>query len=355
MDTSDPEIVFSDEGICDNCNQFQKITKKYWLEKRNNQEGFNKIISRIKSKKKGKYDCILGLSGGIDSSYLLHYAVKELGLSPLVFHVDGGWNSDISVSNIKSLISKLNLDLFTEVINWEEMRLFQLSFFKSGVPHIDIPQDHAFISTLYNYANKNGIKWILNGGNVSTECIRNPLKYFYYGTDMKHINYIRKNFGAKNMPTYPFSSILRHKVWLRYIRRVKVIKILDYISYNKDRAQNELVHHYGWRPYPRKHFESRFTRYYEGYWLPKRFGFDTRRVQFSSLIVTNQMSREDALEKLSKPEFTDIEAESESRYIASKLRISYKELMDFIHMPKKYYDNYPNSLSLFQKGANFLQ
>ena len=355
MDTSDPEIVFSDEGICDNCNQFQKITKKYWLEKQNNQEGFNKIISKIKSKKKGKYDCILGLSGGIDSSYLLHYAVKELGLSPLVFHVDGGWNSDISVSNIKSLVSKLNLDLFTEVINWEEMRLFQLSFFKSGVPHIDIPQDHAFISTLYNYANKNGIKWILNGGNVSTECIRNPLKYFYYGTDMKHINYIRKNFGAKNMPTYPFSSILRHKVWLRYIRRVKVIKILDYISYNKDRAQNELVHHYDWRPYPRKHFESRFTRYYEGYWLPKRFGFDTRRVQFSSLIVTNQMSREDALEKLSKPEFTDIEAESESRYIASKLRISYKELMDFIHMPKKYYYNYPNSLSLFQKGANFLQ
>ena len=355
MDTSDPSIVFSNEGICDNCNQFEKITKKYWLEKQNNQEDFQKLISKIKSTKRGKYDCLLGLSGGIDSSFLLHYAVKELGLSPLVFHVDGGWNSDISVSNIKSLISKLNLDLFTEVINWEEMRLFQLSFFKSGVPHIDIPQDHAFISTLYNYANNNGIKWILNGGNVSTECIRNPLKYFYYGTDMKHIKYIRKKFGAKNMPTYPFSSILRHKVWLRYIKKVKVIKILDYIYYDKKKALNELVHNYDWKPYPRKHFESRFTRYYEGYWLPKRFGFDTRRVQLSSLIATNQISREDALEQLSKPEFTDTEAESESRYIANKLRISYEELMHYMFMPKKYYDDYPNSLSLFQKGANFLQ
>ncbi len=355
MDTSDPSITFSEEGICDNCIQFDKITKKYWDEKQSDKQGLNKIITKIKSSKVGKYDCILGLSGGIDSSYLLHYSVKELGLNPLVFHVDGGWNSDISVSNIKSLISKLGLDLFTEVINWEEMRVFQLAFFKSGLPHIDIPQDHAFIATLYNHANKYGIKWILNGGNISTECIRNPLKYFYYGTDMKHINFIRKKYGAKNMPTYPFSSIIRHKIWLRYIKRVKVLKILDYIQYDKKIAQRELVDNYGWKPYPRKHFESRFTRYFEGYWLPSRFGFDTRRVQFSSLILTNQITRQDALSKLEKPEFTEAEALEESKYVAKKLKISLEELLNYKEIPKKYYYDYPNSEDLFQKGANFLQ
>lgn len=355
MDTSDPSITFSDNGVCDNCNQFENITKKYWFDKQNDKEGLNKIIKTLKSTKKGKYDCILGLSGGIDSSYLLHYAVTKLELNPLVFHVDGGWNSDISVSNIKFLVSKLNLDLYTEVINWEEMRIFQLAFFKSGVPHLDIPQDHAFISTLYNYANKNGIKWILNGGNISTECIRNPLKYFYYGTDMKHINYLRKNFGAKKMPTYPFSSIIRHKILLRYLRRVKVLKILDYINYNKEQALQELVNTYGWKPYPRKHFESRFTRYYEGYWLPKRFGFDTRRVQLSSLIATNQLTRKEAIDNLKNTEFSEEEAELESKYVANKLKISYEELILYRDMEKKYYYDFPNSLSLFKFGAKFLQ
>jgi N-acetyl sugar amidotransferase len=355
MDTSDPSIKFTDEGICDNCIQFDKITKKYWFEKQNDKEGLNNIISKIKSSRIGKYDCILGLSGGVDSSYLLHYSVKKLGLNPLVFHVDGGWNSNISVSNIKSLISELKLDLFTEVINWEEMRTFQLAFFKSGLPHLDTPQDHAFIATLYNYANKNGIKWILNGGNISTECIRNPLKYFYYGTDMKQINFIRKKFGAKYMPTYPFSSIIRHKIWLRYIKRVKVLKILDYIEYNKKVAQKELVDNYGWKPYPRKHFESRFTRYFEGYWLPSRFGFDTRRVQFSSLILTNQLTRQEALLALEKPEFDESEALSESKFVAKKLKISLKELMHYKEMPKKYFYDYPNSENFFRKGANFLQ
>lgn len=355
MDTSDPSIQFTAEGICDNCIQFESVTKQYWQEKKKNKEEFRKIIDRIKSNKRKKYDCILGLSGGIDSSYMLHYAVTKLKLRPLVFHVDGGWNSDISVSNIKFLISKLNLDLFTEVINWEEMRKFQLAFFKAGVPHIDIPQDHAFISTLYNFANKNGIKWILNGGNISTECIRNPLKFFYYGTDIKHLNFIRKNFGAYHMPTYPFSSILRHKLWLRYIKRVKVLKVLDYVEYNKSDALDELVKIYGWKPYPRKHFESRFTRYFEGYWLPERFGFDTRRVQFSSLICTNQLSREEALEKLKVPEFSEEDAISETRYVANKLKITYEELIKYRDMKKKYYYDYPHSLTLFQLGAKFMQ
>ena len=355
MDTTDSLISFDDNGICDHCLSYDQITKPFWANLRNNEEEFRKIINKIKSSRRGNYDCILGLSGGVDSSYMLHYAVTKLGLKPLVFHVDGGWNSDISTTNIQSLVNSLNVDLYTEVINWEEMRLFQLAFFKSGVPHIDIPQDHSFIATLYRFANKYKIKWILNGTNFSTEAIKNPLKFLYYGTDMKHIKYIRRTFGAKNMPTYPFSSILKHKLYLKYIKRIKVFKLLDYIEYKKSDAIETLKSNYNWKAYPQKHFESRFTRYFEGYWLPKRFGFDTRKVQFSNLILTNQMSRDDALNQLQTPVFNSVEAEKESRFVAQKLKISLDELYTYLHQPLKFYWDYPNSNSFFNRGAKVLQ
>ena len=229
--------------------------------------------------------------------FYLHLAVKELGLRPLVFHVDGGWNSELAVNNIQVMIDKLGLDLYTEVINWEEMKDFQLAYFKSGVPHIDIPQDHAFIATLYNFADKHNIKYILNGGNISTECVRNPMEWLYYGTDMAQINDIRKKFGTVKMESYPFSPILRHKFYLKYIRKIQVVKPLDNLNYIKEDALKLLAEEYGWTPYPQKHFESRFTKFFEGFWLPERFGFDTRRVQFSSLILTGQLSRQESLGK----------------------------------------------------------
>ncbi len=355
MDTSDKDIKFDSFGICDHCKTYDSITKPLWEEQLSNKKSFNQIITKIKKSKKGKYDCILGLSGGIDSSYMLHYAVTELNLNPLVFHVDGGWNSDISTSNIQLLTEKLSLDLFTEVINWEEMRKFQLAFFKSGVPHLDLPQDHAFIAVLYKYAAKHNIKWILNGGNCSTEAVRNPLNWYWYGTDMKHIRAIRNSFGAKKMPTYPFSSILGHKLWLRYFRRIKVFKLLDYIPYIKSNALNILKDEYNWKPYPQKHFESRFTRYIEGYWLPHRFGIDTRRTQFSSLILSGQMKREDALKLLETPAIDDIEAEKEGRFIAEKLYITYDELLKYRDMNLKYYYDYPHSYELFDLGSKFLR
>lgn len=355
MDTSDPNISFDENGICDHCNQFRSITLPLWKSCQK-KESLEKLISKIKnSSKKSNYNCILGLSGGVDSSYMLHLAVKEFGLKPLVFHVDGGWNSNISTTNIEKLVNKLGLDLFTDVINWEEMRKFQLAYLRSGVPHIDIPQDLAFIATLYKYANKNNIKWILNGGNFSTECVRNPLTYFYYGSDMKHNNYIRKNFGAHKMPTYPFSSVLWHKVWLRYVKRVKVIKLLNYVDYDKENAVKKLQNEYGWKPYAQKHFESRFTKFFEGYWLPKRFGFDSRRVQFSSLILTNQMTREEALEKISKSPFTKEEGLQEYIFIADKLEIEIEELNKIFQLSLKYYYDYPNSFKLFDFGARMMQ
>ena len=356
MDTSDSRIVFDNKGVCDHCNDFYKNVLPNWHTDQRGKEELLKIINRIKKEGEGKdFDCILGMSGGVDSSYMLHLAVKEFGLRPLVFHVDGGWNSELAVNNIQVMIDKLGLDLYTEVINWEEMKDFQLACFKSGVPHLDIPQDHAFIATLYNFADKHKIKYILNGGNISTECVRNPMEWLYYGTDMAQLKDIINKYGSVKMETYPFSPIFRHKFYLRYIRKIQVVKLLNYRPYIKEEALKLLADEYGWKPYPQKHFESRFTKFYEGYWLPERFGFDTRKVQYSSLILTNQMTREEALEKLEKPAYNPENIEEEFNYIATKLGISPQELRHYFTIPKKFYWDYKNNESIFRLGAKVLK
>lgn len=356
MDTSDVDITFDENGVCDHCRGFKAHVEPNWFPNAEGERRFARVVEKIKADGKGRdFDCILGMSGGLDSSFLLHKAVRDFGLRPLVFHVDGGWNTDIAVSNIQSLVDGLGLDLYTEVINWNEMRDFQLAFFKSGVPHLDIPQDHAFIATLYNFADKHKIKYILNGGNIATECVRNPLNWLYYGTDMAQLNDIRHKFGTVPMRTYPFSSVLRHKFWLRYVRGVEVIKPLDWMDYTKEMARNTLAELYGWKPYPQKHFESRFTRFYEGYWLPERFGYDTRRVQYSSLILTGQMRRDEAIEALSKPAYDPETIEHEFDYIARKLGITSEELRGYFTMPLKSYKDYKNQRWLFNAGAKVLQ
>lgn len=356
MDTSDTRVTFDSEGLSDHARAFYRDVRPAWQHMLARPDQIDAIIDKIKSKGVNKdYDCILGLSGGVDSSYMLHLAVKEFGLRPLVFHVDGGWNSELAVHNIHVLVDKLGIDLFTEVINWEEMRDFQLAWFKSGVPHLDIPQDHAFIATLYKFADKHNIGYILNGGNISTECVRNPMEFFYYGTDMIHIRDIMRRFGAVDMKTYPFSSILRHKVYLRYIRGIKVVRPLNYRPYVKAHAIRLLESEYGWRPYPQKHFESRFTKFYESYWLPERFGFDPRRVQFSSLILTGQMTRDEALKRLEMPAYDPVTIGKDFQYVATKLRISADELNHYFTMPKKFYWDYNNQERLFNAGARVLK
>jgi N-acetyl sugar amidotransferase len=356
MDTSDSKIVFDEKGVCDHCNDFHENVLPNWHTDEKGRQELDAIVEKMKKEGEGKeFDCILGMSGGVDSSYLLHLAVTKLGLRPLVFHVDGGWNSELAVHNIQVMVEKLGLDLYTEVINWEEMKDFQLAFFKSGVPHIDIPQDHAFIATLYNFADKYKIKYILNGGNISTECVRNPMEWLYYGTDMAQINDIIKQFGTVNMETYPFSPIFRHKFYLRYLKGVQVVKPLNYMPYIKSDALRLLAERYGWKPYPQKHFESRFTKFYEGYWLPERFGFDTRRVQYSSLILTKQMTREQALEKLKKPAYNPDTIDDEFNYIATKLGITSEELRGYFNAPKKFYQDYKNQQTMFKAGAKALK
>ena len=352
MDSTDSRITFDENGQCDNCKNFLNVIKPTWDLDVKNDKKFYQLIEQIKIKgKNSKYDCVIGLSGGLDSSYLLHVAVKNYGLRPLVFHVDGGWNTEAAVRNINALVSGLDLELMTDVINWKEMRDLQLSFFKSGVPHIDLPQDHAFIASLYKYATQNNIKYILNGSNYSTEGIRNPINWGWFGTDLRQIRDIHSKFGEVKLKKYPLSGILNHKFYLRYIKGIKVVYPLNVVKYTKREAEKILHDEYGFIPYKQKHFESRFTKFFEGYWLPTRFGFDTRRPQFSSLIVTNQMSREDAISRLKKPAYPLEEVEKDFDYIASKLRISVDELKSYHSMPLKTYKDYKNQEFLFTLGS----
>lgn len=356
MDTSDRQIVFDGNGLCDHCVDFYRNTLPRWHADARGRAELEAIAAQIRRTGEGKeFDSILGLSGGIDSSYMLHLMVRELGLRPLVFHVDGGWNSELAVHNIEVLVERLGLELFTEVINWEEMRDFQLAFFKSGLPNIDIPQDHAFVAVLYNFAEKYKIPYILNGGNVATEGIRNPLEWLYYGTDMALIRDVHRQFGTVPLRDYPLSSVFRHKIYLRYLRGVRVIKPLNYIPYNKKRAMETLAHEYDWKPYARKHDESRFTKFYEGFWLPERFGYDTRRVQFSSLIVSKQMTREEAVLELKSPGYNPASIEDDFKYIATKLGITAEELRGYFNMPRKTHRDYHNQEAMFVLGAKILR
>ncbi len=356
MDTSDPNIKFNEKGVCERCNDYYNHILPMWNKGENKQEELNALVDKIKKAGKGKqFDCLLGLSGGFDSSYMLHFAVKELKLRPLVFHVNAGFNLSIAEENIKKIVDKLGVELKIDVINWNEVRDIQLAFFKSGVPHLDIPQDMAFVSILDRYAVKNNIKYILNGGNISTEVIVNPNAWGYWGTDMMHIKDILKRFGTVEMRTYPFTNVINRKIIMPYLRGVKVVKLLNSIHYVKQDAEKLLIDEYGYIPYEQKHFESLMTKFIEGYWLPKRFDYDVRRPQFSSLILTDQMTREEAVEKLKFPSIPEKEVSILFEQIAQKLEISQEELQQYFTMPLKTYKDYKNQEQIFAFGAKIMK
>lgn len=356
MDTTDSKIVFDEKGVCDHCNTFYRDVLPNWHTGERGQRELEMMVESIRDDGKGRdFDCIIGMSGGIDSSYLLYLAKEKMGLRPLVFHVDAGWNSQEAANNIQRMVDALGLDLFTEVIDWEEIKDLQLAFFKSGVPHVDVPQDHAFFATMYKFAQQHGIKYILTGANLSTECIRNPLEWMYYQSDSIQLRDIHRKFGARPLRHYSTTSILYHKVWLPYAKGIRVVRPLNYGPYIKQESMKLLEQKFGWQPYPQKHFESRFTRFYEGFWLPTRFGYDTRKVQFSSLIVTGQMTRAEALEKLREPPLDADTVRQEFEYVATKLGISTAELQGYLEMPKKTFRDYKSQESVYAVGAKVMR
>lgn len=353
MDTSDKNLVFDENGVCDRCNEFEQRIKKWWNYGEGHEVELKTILDEVKKAGAGKeYDCILGLSGGLDSSYMLHLAVTEWGLRPFVFHVDAGWNLPVAEKNIRKICEKLGVALHVEKMDWEEMRQMQLAFFKTGHAGLDAPQDHAFIAQVDKFSEKLGVKYILNGYNISTEIVANPASWNDGAGptgDGLYIRDVLKKHGNIKTKHYIYTSGFRHKFWLPYVKGVKTLQLLNYVPFTKKQMVEVLEREYGYEAYSQKHFEDLLTKFLEGWWLPTRFGYDIRKAQLSSLVITGQMSREEALEILSRPPLSEVEAKELFRIVAEKLEISEDELMSYHQMPKKYI-KYRNNAWAFELG-----
>jgi len=356
MDTSDPNITFDERGWCDYCRNFYKNIQPNWHPNEKGEEIIMPLIEKIKKEGKGRdHDCLIGISGGMDSSYVTYIAKEKFGLRPLLFHCDAGWNSQVGVNNIEKIIDGLNLDLVTEVINWLEMKDLQRAFFKSQVPFVDQPQDLALFSAIYNFAAKNKFKYVITGGNHSTECVRESIEWTYYSTDTRHVKDIHRRFGERPLKTFPMCDIFKYKLYSRFIKGVRVIKLLDSVSYIKKDAERELSERFGWQKYPQKHYESRFTRFFESYWTPKKHGYDKRRAYFSSEILTKQMTREESLKRIAKPELDEQTMAKEFEYVAKKLGFTISEFQEIFEGENKSFRDYKNNLALIMLGLKVMQ
>lgn len=341
MDTSDPDIIFDDHGICNHCNRHIQWAEKE-LSPTEKQTKLKREVAKIKAQgQNSDYDCLIGLSGGIDSSYVAYYVVKHLGLRPLAVHLDNGWNSEISVQNIKNTIDTLGIDLYTHVINWNEFKDMQRSFFKAGVVDIELLTDNAIMGVLFGQARKHKINYLITGMNKATEFYPLPISWRHNKYDVKNIKSIQKKFGTLKPKTFPFcgigTRINRATPW-----GLKEFRLLDFIPYVKNDVIDKLQKEVGWKPYGAKHFESIFTKIYQVYILPKKFKFEKRRAHLSSLIWSNQITRREALEQINIPQVSQKELEEDINYLCKKLDFSTDEFDQIMKQPSKSHFDYPN-------------
>jgi len=357
MDISDPNIKFDEMGCCEYCNNFEIAIKPSWHNDIHGQKALGIMADRIRASGKGKaFDCIIGLSGGLDSSYVAYMAKEKMGLRPLLFHVDAGWNTSQAVSNIEKLVDGLGLDLYTEVVNWETVKRMQVALLRSGIPDQDLVQDAAFFTGLYKFSRQNGLQHIITGANFSTECCREPEEWGgYLGIDKSLFDDIWRRCGDGKPNNFQLVDILVYKIWFQKILGIKLHHPLNLVPYFKKCAEDELEQRFGWQRFIHKHHESRFTRFYEDYWLPRRFGFDKRRAHFSSLIMTGQMTRDQGLERIAKPEMDEHFLKQEFEYVAHKLDLSVDELQAIFDSPKKTFRDYKNKRNLIVFGANLMR
>lgn len=338
MDTTDTDIQFDEHGVCQRCREYEERILPDWNHGKGHEVELQELIAKIKKSGEGKkYDCILGLSGGLDSTYMLHLAVKEWGLRPFVFHIDCGWNLPVAEENIRKVCNGLGVELHIEKMDWNELREMQLAWFRTGMEMLDAPQDHAFIALIDRFSRELGVKYIMNGYNICTEIVADPVSWTSDGgptgdgTYMKDVIKKYCNIPIKN---YTFTSGFKHKFWIPYVLGVKTLKPLNLVEFTKKEMVDTLVKEYGYEPYGQKHFEDLLTKFLEGYWMPKRFGHDIRRAQLSSLVVTGQMTREEALKILEQPPVTEEEGQAMFKEVAKRLEISEEELQKFFEMPK---------------------
>lgn len=340
MDTTDPEIVFNEEGICNHCTDFIQKKEEVRQLKKLGQEYLDTIISKIKEKGKGKkYDALLGISGGVDSCYAA-YLLKQYGIRTLLVHLDNGWNTNDAAINIKQIATRLGFDYMSYVLDWEEFKDIQLSFLKASVVEAETPTDVAIPGSLHKVAASHGIKYIISGGNLATEGIL-PKLWHYNAKDTKYFNYIQKTYGKlkpKKFPNFSFEKEFYYKM----IKGIKIIYLLNYVAYDKDEAKQLLIDELGWKDYGGKHHESVFTKFIQSYLLVKKFNLDYRKATLSSQIINNAITRDEALAILKTPAYNEEEIAKDKIYIAKKLSISMDELEQIIEKPGKYYYEYPN-------------
>jgi N-acetyl sugar amidotransferase len=343
MDTTDPDIRFDENGVSSYALNYDAVIAPLVDAATNGERlgELQQIVDEIKAAGKGKpYDCIIGISGGVDSTYLAYQAVK-MGLRPLAVHFDSGWNSELAVNNIENLVNKLGIDLFTDVVDWREMKDLQLSFFKAGVANCDIPTDHAFAAVAFRQAAKYGIKYILSGSNLVSESIL-PTSWGYDSADASHVRGIQRRFGSVKLKTYPVFGYFKRHLWYEILQGVTTVAPLNYLPYNYKEAKATITKELGWRDYGGKHYESVFTRYFQGYYLPTKFGFDKRKAHLSSLILSGQMTRDHALKILERPTYPEDLRKQDHEFIAKKLGVSTAELEAIFARPPVDHLEYPH-------------
>ena len=332
LDThDDPNIYFDNEGICNHCRGYEAVAKKYDLTEEQRDKKLAEIVQKLKTSGKGKkYDCILGVSGGVDSTYLA-YKVKQFGLRPLIVHFDNGWNSELAVKNIENILNKLNFDLFTYVVDWDEFNDLQMSYIKASVIDWEIPTDHGFMAMLFDQANKHNIEYILSGHNIVTEAIL-PKSMRWSKLDVANIKDIHKTFGKVKLKTFPLLGFFKHLYYLK-VKKIKMISPLNYMEYNKKEVKEFIQKELGWRDYGGKHYESIFTRFYQGYVLPEKFKVDKRKAHLATLINSGQMTREEALEEIKTPPYDPEQLKIDKEYVIKKFNITAEEFEKYMKLP----------------------
>ncbi|MFC1749421.1 N-acetyl sugar amidotransferase [Pseudomonadota bacterium] len=345
MDTTDPEIVFDEKGVCNHCLTNDRLKEMLPSTKEQSDKMLADAIGQIKAYGKNKpYDCLMGLSGGVDSSYLA-YLAKQHGLRPLVVHFDNGWNSELAVSNIRNIVTKLDFDLQTYVIDWEEFKDLQRSFLLSGVLDLELLSDQAIISTIFKLAKENNIKYILSGCNIATET-HLPSSWNWMKYDAKNIRSIQKIYGTKKIKSFPLMGVFEYTL-RQTLYKYKFVRLLDMAQFNKNEALELLQSEFGWREYGTKHGESIITKFYQNYILPHKFGIDKRRAHLSSMLCSGHITRDEALAEIEKPLYSPEELEIDIDYVAKKLDFSRKELDDILNAPAKSHLDYPSEYNRY--------
>ena len=358
MDTSDPLIEFDAQGICNHCHKFDQLVASYPLD-RTTEAKLEEILAQIKENGKGKkYDCIIGVSGGVDSTYVAYLVKRKYGLRPLAVHLDNGWNSELAVSNITNFLKKLDIDLYTHVINWEEFRDIQLSFLKASVSDAEAPTDHGISALLYQTAIKYGVRYIIGGSNVRSEGVMPHLwTYPYVPYDFRYIKHVQKTHGSEKIRTFPHFNLWQLFYYL-YIRKIKMVHLLNYVPYVKQDALRIIENELEWRNYGGKHYESIYTRFFQAYILPKKFGIDKRKAHYAALIGSGQMPRSEALKKMEEPIAPPDMLTQDRIYVIKKLNVSEQEFENIMTLPRKsfyQYKTYFPFLTRMKKIARILK